>query len=37
MASLCHMTKENISSKNSAKSAASKLVPGPFVFGKTEA
>ena len=31
------MTKEKISSKNSTKTAASKLVPGPFVFAKTEA
>ena len=33
-ASLCHILKEIISSKNSTKSAAWKLVPGPFVFCK---
>ena len=31
------MTKEEISSKNSTKTAAWKLVPGPFVFAKNEA
>ena len=34
MASLYHIPKEIISSKNSTKTAAGKLVPGPFVFAK---
>ena len=34
MASLCHITKEKISSKNSRKNVAWKLVPGPFKFPK---
>ena len=34
LASLCHTTKEEKSSKNSAKTATWKLVPGPFVFAK---
>ena len=37
MASLCHITKEKISSKDFTKTAAWKLVPGPFVFAKNEA
>ena len=31
---LSHILKEIISSKNSTKNAAQKLVPGPFVFAK---
>ena len=34
LASLCHIIKEKISAKNSAKNAAWKLVPDPFVFTK---
>ena len=34
MASLCLIIKGKISSKNSAKTAAWKLVPGLFVFAK---
>ena len=37
LASLCHITKEKISSKNSTKTATWKLVPGPFVFAKNQA
>ena len=37
MTSLCHITKEKISSKNFTKIAGWKLVPGPFVFAKNEA
>ena len=37
LASLCHMTKEKFSSKNSTKTAGRKLVPGPFAFAKNEA
>ena len=35
--SLCHITKEEISSKFFTKTAAWKLVLGPFVFAKNEA
>ena len=34
MASLSHIPQEIISSKNSTKNAALKVVPGPFVFAK---
>ena len=34
---LCHIKKENISSKIFTKTAAGKLVPGPLVFAKNEA
>ena len=34
LASLCQITKEKNSPKNSPKSAAWKLVPDPFVFAK---
>ena len=37
LASLCHITKEKISSKFFTKTATWKLVPGPFVFAKNEA
>ena len=37
MASLCHIPKKIISSKSSTKTAAGKLVPGPFMFAKNEA
>ena len=37
LASLCHITKEKISSENFTKTAAWKLVPGPFIFPKNEA
>ena len=33
-ASLSHITKEKISSKNSTKTESWKLVPDPFVFAK---
>ena len=36
MASSCHIPKEIISSKNSTKNAAWKLVPGPFAFAKNQ-
>ena len=36
-AGLCLMKKEKISSKNSTKIAAWKLIPGPFVFAKNKA
>ena len=34
LASLCHITKEKILSKNSTKTATWKLVPDPFVLAK---
>ena len=34
LASLCHITKEKKSSKNSTKTTTWNLVPGPFVFAK---
>ena len=34
LASLCHITKEKNSTKNSTKTATWKLAPGPFVFAK---
>ena len=34
MAGLCHITKENILSKTSTKTATWKLVPDPFMFAK---
>ena len=37
MASLCHITKEKISSKNFTKTTAWKVVLGPFVFAKNDA
>ena len=37
LASLCHITKEKNSSRNSTKPVGWKLVPGPIVFAKNEA
>ena len=34
LSSLCHIPEKIISSKNSTKTTAWKLVPGPFVFVK---